>query len=709
MLEGSGKGGETTTDISRCDVGLAEGGDLTSARRGSVSRLLLRLAVPLCLVVLVLLVYMPALNAGLVDWDDDDLLLYNQRYHTLADGNLWWMFTTSFSGHFQPLTWLSYWLDWQIWQRESFGYHLTNVLLHALTTLGFYALIRSLWGFTGVANGRPRSPTVLLSAGAAAALFSVHPLRVESVAWLAERRDVLSAMLYVLSVLCYLRYVRSSTPDGPLRAPRAPWRAYLAAVAFCGLSLLAKASAVTLPVVLLILDVYPLRRLRGLARTTGRPMGELSAESAGESGFSIPGRGGLGRTQAVSAGRTLLEKLPFLVLAVAAGARAIVAQRDGGALYTLAEHGLLARMAQASYGLVFYAIKTVWPVNLGPIYEIPPREVLLGPRLWMCVGGLVVAGLVTFRARRRFPATLAAVAVYVVLLMPVLGFLQSGPQFVADRYSYLSCMGLTMLAGTGLLLILRGRIGRNSNARAITALVVVATVTWLANTTSRQSEHWKSARALWSHAVKVSPDSAIAHTNYADVLARDEQVAAAVPHYRRALKLNPRDVVALHHLGNLHRQFGQLDNAADLYRRALQIDPDRRGAGFSLGRILVDADRVGAGLIVLRDVVSRHPEALDEADYLAQLLSTHPDEKIRDADEAIALSLRVNRANGFGHPPALLTLATAYAGAGRFDQAIETVERALVLVSAVGNPYLAAELQRRLDLFRAGTPFHFDE
>ncbi|UCC30202.1 MAG: tetratricopeptide repeat protein [Phycisphaerales bacterium] len=641
-----------------------------------------RFIVPVALAVLVAIVFVPALDATFVDWDDDDLLFYNTRYRTLSADSLRWMFTTSFAGHFQPLTWLSYSLDWVLWKHELFGYHLTSVVLHALTAVGLYFLARRLLTADSGDNSAIMSTPVVLSAGFAATLFAVHPLRAESVAWLAERRDVLGGLFYVLAVGCYLRYAGAAHGRRALESVSSGRYWYVAAVASCTLSLLAKASAVTLPLVLVILDVYPLRRW------------------------------GRGRNRRSGAGRgTVIDKLPFFVLAVAAGWRAIIAQEEGGALYSFAQHHIWARLAQASYGLMFYLWKTLWPTNLGPIYEIPPRGVLFGPMLWISLVVLATIGFTAMRTRRRLPAIPAALAVYVVVLFPVLGFAQSGPQLVADRYSYLSCMGLAVLAGAGLLRLLQTEARRrNRNRRAILSLAAALVLAALARATYAQAGVWLSAGVLWAHGVRVSPNSAVAHTNYADALVRtDVLFTDAARHYHRALELNPFDPVALHHLADLFRRVGEIDDAIRYYLRALQVDPNRKEACFSLARLLTGTDRPQQAVEVLRDGATRHPEALDLVDYLAQLLSTHRDENVRNGEEAVKWATHVSRAHNDANPKSLLTLATAYAEAGRFDEAADTARRALELAERNGDDRLSSELQRRLTLFHQGRPYHFTE
>jgi cytochrome c-type biogenesis protein CcmH/NrfG len=651
---------------------VVEGPPLSEALKGSFwsktdqsAGLALRLAVPLCLVGLIFAVFIPALEAGLVGWDDDDLLLNNTLYRTLTPDTIRWMFTTSFAGHFQPLTWLSYSLDWMIWQREAFGYHLTNVVLHALTALAFYGVVGRLLAVVAGADVQRRSRPIVLSAGFAAALFALHPLRVESVAWLAERRDVLSGFLYVLSVGLYLRYVGASS-----RLWGGGRGAYAAALLMCALSLMAKATAVTLPVVLLILDVYPLRRL-------------------------------------VLGGRVWLEKVPFIVLAVAAGVRAVMAQDLGGALYGLEQHGLGARLAQACYGLMFYLWKTIWPTDLGPLYEIPAREVLFGSMLWVSALVLLSVCCVVFVLRRRRPSIATAFAVYVVLILPVLGLVQSGPQLVADRYSYLACMAFAAIGGGALLGVLcHARRVQTTNGRSILALLVAIVVGVLGRSTFAQAEIWKSASSLWERGVAMSPHSAIAHTNYADALVRRLQYQEAFEHYVRALELNPADAVALHHLANLHVRLGRADRAAPLYIKALGIDPTRHRACLSLARLFMERGYDHQALAILRDGVRRRGDAANLVHYLADILATHPDQAMRDGDEAVELALHLLRLNGRNHVLSLLTLASAQAEARRFEEAVETARHAREIATGQGADRLVEELERRIESFKNRTPFH---
>lgn len=666
-------------------------------RRSAEASRFWRWGVPIGLVALIFLAFMPALTAGLVGWDDDDMLLFETRYRSLDGPGLWWMFTTSYTGHFQPLSWLTFSFDWAIWGRETFGFHLTNVVLHALTTLTFFFVAIQLLRFAG-APQRDRwagdanvsttphpppvsSPPMLCCAGVAAALFAIHPLRVESVAWLAERRDVLSGLFYVLSILFYLRY--ATTPADPealtyQTASRQRIRSYVLMLLCCVLSLLAKASAVSLPIVLLILDIYPLRRWR--RGQSGRP---------------------------TSRRQLILEKLPLIVLAAAAGIRALAAQSAQGAMYPLTEYDIASRLAGSCYGLAFYVWKTLWPSNLGPLYPIPSRDVLFGSMLLWGTATVVALLVLAVATRRRLPAIAAALAFYTVQIFPVLGFVQSGPQLLADRYSYLSCMGFALLAGAGLYRLSQTRLwSRNAKLRAGATLSVAAVVVASMHATFRQSDIWLSSLTLWSHAVEVSPDSSIAHVNYADALSLMADPRGALAEYRKGLALNPSDVVALRHLAALLTRIGNVDLAIARYSLAVKLDPAYAPTYAKLAEVLIVQQRAVDAAELLRRRVASAPSDEQSAAFLVDLLSTYPDAAVRNGEEAERLAKRISDAHGGLDGTALMAWATSLAEAGRFQESVAAAEHALSIARRTGDEKLIKELDRRLARFRGGKPYH---
>jgi len=489
--------------------------------------------VPAVLVAAVVAAFSPALGNGFVNWDDDLNLTENPSYRGLDLAHLRWMFTVLHGGHYQPLTWVSYAIDYRLWGLAPFGYHLTSLLLHAATAVAFYLLLRELLR-ADRAPGPGDDPVVLLSAAAGALFFAIHPLRVESVAWASERRDVLSGLFLLLSLLAYVRAHAGDPARRPARL--------LAALGWFGLSLLAKAWAITLPAVLLVLDAYPLRRI------------------------------GLGR--GASAWRAIAEKVPFALVAGAAAALALLAQHVE-AMRTLAQHGLVARGAQAAYGLCFYAWKTLLPVHLSPLYLLEMPLVPTEPRYAGAVLVVAVVTTVLFWQRRRVPWLAAAVACYVIIVSPVLGFVQSGQQKVADRYTYLACLPFAVLVALGVRRLgtawAAGRLsaGTRRGATAAAAAVLLA----LGVLTARQTRLWRDSQTLWTHALTLDGANYVAYTNRGVARQLAGDLAGAAADYDAALAANPGHAEAYKDRGTLREARGDVDGAIADYDAALRFKP----------------------------------------------------------------------------------------------------------------------------------------
>ena len=320
-------------------------------------------------------------------WDDYDLLVQNPNYRGLGWEQLRWMFTTFHTGHYQPLSWITFALDYLVWGMNPFGYHLTNLILHAVNAVLFYFLTLRLLALALSMTSVSADLDLRVAAGFAALFFAVHPLRVESVAWATERRDVLSGLFFLATILCYLQAAAAANQI---------WyrRRLVAALAFYILSLLSKASGVTLPVILFVLDIYPLRRL------------------------------GPGKWFQASTRWIWWEKIPFVFLAAGAAVIAPLAQQDAGAVASPCTGSRASRALWLNrfYGLAFYLWKTILPLDLSAFYEVPPN---LNPFAWpfLLSGAVVVAvsiGLFIFV--RRWPAGLASWICYVVIACACIGY-----------------------------------------------------------------------------------------------------------------------------------------------------------------------------------------------------------------------------------------------------------------------------------------------
>ena len=477
---------------------------------------------PIGLVLVVAACFSPALRNDFVNWDDDLNLTDNSAYRGFTPSHLRWMFTTTLGGHYQPLSWLSFAADHALWGMEPAGYHLTNVLLHAASAVVLFFVLQRLLAYRSAV---PRA--VLLPAAFAGALFfAVHPLRVESVAWASERRDVLSGFLWLAALAAYLRATATAT------ARRGVW--FGAALAGLTTSLLAKAWGMTFPIVVLILDAYPLGRL------------------------------------AIERRAVVREKVPFVLVAAAGGAAAFVAQRGVPEMRSLGEHGVLARMAQAAYGLCFYLIVTVVPLGLHPARLLESRLDPMAPRYLAALAAVVSITVAAAAGRRRWPWFAAAWAAYVAIVSPVLGLAQTGPQLVADRYTYLACLPwAAVLAG---FLAHLWAPERPRAVRRLAGAATAATLGLLALLTVRQIGVWKDSVTLWSHTLRIDPTNYLAYTNRGWARARTD-LEAAIADYDAAIRLNPGYALAYFDRGNARHERGDLAGAVADHSRAIDLRP----------------------------------------------------------------------------------------------------------------------------------------
>jgi len=487
---------------------------------------------PGLVVAVTLAAFLPTLGNGFASWDDALNFLDNPHYRGLGPAQLRWMFTTFHAGHYIPLTWLSLGLDYLLWGLHPAGYHLTSLLLHAATALAFYFVSLRL---LRLALPPATAPAALHSGAALAALlFAVHPLRVESVASATERRDVLSGLFYVLALLCYLKAVERASAA----RPHPHW--YGLTLACFAAALLSKSIAVTLPVTLLVLDVFPLHRLGGSA------------------GWRAP--------------RPWLEKLPFFALSAAAATVAFAALLPLGNTQSLQSMPLHLRLLVSAYGLLFYLRKTLVPLDLSPLYPLSFQVT------WPQFGVLISAACFAWICRRRWPAVTAAALVYAITIAPVVGIFQNGPQAAADRYAYLPCLGWAVLIG--------GAAARWWPSRRILLPVAAVWVTAVAFLTWQQTSLWRNPITLWSQAAVVSPGMRAAHFKLAQAYAVDGRIAEAIGAYREAMRLSGPSAPWGHlAIARLLEQSGLDAGARAEFAAVLREDPTSREACEGIERL----------------------------------------------------------------------------------------------------------------------------
>src|SRR5213594_3172400 len=490
--------------------------------------------VPVLIAVVTFATFLPALHNQFVNWDDDKNFLENPHYRGLGWTQLSWMWTTHL-GHYIPLTWMTFGLDYLLWGMNPLGYHLTNLLLHAANAVVFFFVARRILTLA-LPGPSERGHALAVSAGVAALVFAIHPLRVESVAWVTERRDVLSGLFYLLTILGYLRDCE------PGKRGRG-W--YWLSVALFGCALLSKSMAVSLPIVLLILDVYPLRRLGG---------------SLGW--WSEPAR------------RVYVEKIPFVLLAAAASALAVRAQSLVHSMAPLDQLSVPARLAVSAYGLSFYLWKMIVPSNLSPLYERPLTVDPWAMPFVLSYGLVLATTGIALALRRRVPGLSAAWSAYVVVLLPVLGIVQIGSQIAADRYTYLASLGWAILAGAGLGSSWRTSSRSRTGTPTALPLAGIATgvVVALGVLTWSQAQVWHDSERLWTHALATGYDSVAAQNNLGRQLVGQGKPAEAIEHFQQALRIRP-DADAHNNWGLALAQQGKPAEAIEHFREALRIKP----------------------------------------------------------------------------------------------------------------------------------------
>jgi tetratricopeptide (TPR) repeat protein len=523
--------------------------------------------------------FLPSLWAGFVDWDDPVFIVKNAA---LIRNDVGWMLTTTFGGHWHPLTWLSLALDRALWDGHPAGVHLTNLLLHAGSAVVLFKIARRLLG----GDDRADWPAAF-----AALLFAVHPLRAESVAWAVERRDCLSGLLYLLTVLRWLE-------DKPG-----------AALGWYAASLLSKGIGVTLPVTLALVDAA------GRGRALDRSW--------------------------------LRRAAPFAGLALAFGAVGLWAARVNGALLPLSEFPLGSRLAIASYGLCFYALKTLLPWGLIPLYPLPkPLPTLADFPYGPCAALVAGAAAALWLRRREHPKLAACALHYAAALAPVLGAVRLGPQLVADRYSYLACLPLALLGGAALRRALEQPAWRARAPRAAGALLLL-----LGALGARQVSFWRNSLALWTRELAVRQDVPLAHHFLANEAMARRDLAEAERRDRAALAVDPGYAPARNGLGLILASQGRLDESVAELRQALALKPDYWEAANNLGLTLARAQRFREALEAFERALERHPESAGlRANYgLVLLTAGRQDEGKAALDAALALDPNQPRIQAIRH------------------------------------------------------------
>lgn len=502
-------------------------GLFTSPRkRNAIVCLLLALAT--------LALYNPVTHHPFVNYDDDRYVTENPHIQQgLTTHTIVWALTSTEQANWHPLTWMSHALDYSLFHLNPAGHHFSSILLHAVNVVLLYLLL--VW-----ATGR-LGPSLFV-----AALFALHPLNVESVAWVAERKNVLCTFFFFLTLGAYSWYVQKPN-----------WKRYLAVFVLFAAGLASKPMVITLPFVLLLLDYWPLNRV-----DPSSVWGHLSPAVRGAEPRSPNSR------------TTFLwfwlavEKLPLLALSAASSVITVVAQRAGGSIRTTAEFSLSARLANAVYAYTSYLWKMLWPARLAPLYPHPGDSLAMW-RVWLAGFALLVITACVWRFRtRRY--LLVGWLWFMGMLVPVIGLVQVGEAAMADRYAYIPLIGIFGMIAFGV-----ADSAQHESFRPWLALPAAAVLAALAFATLHQIGCWKSNYDLWSHTLAVTTNNFVAEDNLGGALILEDKEEEARPHFEAAARINPRDPMSHSNLGTYFQNHGQMRQAIQQYQAAVDLTSDR--------------------------------------------------------------------------------------------------------------------------------------
>ncbi|MCP4682680.1 MAG: tetratricopeptide repeat protein, partial [Desulfobacterales bacterium] len=658
-----------------------------------------------------------------------------------------WAFTATYATNWHPLTWLSHIMDIHFFGIKPGNHHLTNVLFHIANALLLFLVLRRM------TNGLWQSAFV-------AALFALHPLHVESVAWVSERKDVLSTFFWIMTMWGYCRYVERP------RTTR-----YVLVIFFFMLGLMAKPMLVTLPFVLLLMDYWPLKRFQFEKNIIGR---------------------------------LILEKVPLFALSAGSCIITYVAQQSGGAVVPMSLHPVTVRFANALVSYTAYIGKTIWPGHLSVIY--PYQQILP----WWKVAGacllLISISLLAVRTIKRHPYLAVGWLWYVGTLVPVIGLVQVGGQAMADRYTYVPIIGLFIMISWSVPGLLE-RWNKKKTGFAVMGLVVLSI---LAVGSLVQLRYWKNTMTLFeradsvtdnnymvhnnlgfaflelgktdeairhyresikvnprselshnnlglalqrkgniveaihhyfealrinpnyelahnnlglalvkedrineaidhfSEAVKIKPDYADAHNNLGDALAKQDKTSEAIRHFSEALRIKPDFATVHNNLGSCLAKQGKVKEAIHHFSEALRIKPDLPVAHYNLGIILATQGHTAEAISHYHKALTISPDYGEALNNLAWIHATNKNPKYRDGKTAVRMAEQVCKIAGHNNPALLDTLAAAYAQAGVFEKACSTVQKAIELAETANNKEMAEEFRIRLELYRSGRPFYED-
>ena len=598
----------------------------------------LTIVICLFLAALTWLVFGQTLRHDFINYDDPRYVYENTKITSgVSLSGIAWAFTHIHSMNWHPLTTISHMLDCQVYGLKPGGHHFTNVLLHIVAAILLFLALQEMTG-------------TFWNSAFVAAVFAIHPLRVESVAWIAERKDVLSGVFFMLTLLAYVHYVRLPSIGR-----------YLVVVFALACGLMSKPMLVTLPFVLLLLDHWPLDRIRGRFW------------------------------------KRVAEKIPLLALSAVSSIGTLVAQK--GAVGWTEELPILERINNAIISYVLYIWQMVWPANLAVFYPHPenrllPWEIISSLLLLVCGTAIPIA------LRKQRPYLITGWLWYLGMLVPVIGLVQVGWQGRADRYTYLPQIGL-YIAITWTVADLTALWRRQRTILSTAAILTIGVLTWRA---WAQTWYWRDSEILFKHALAVTTNNDVAENNLGIVYLRQGNVDEAISLLQAAVDLRPDNSPAHENLAKALLQKGKVADALIHYQKLLELQPDNIEVHNIVGTALIQQRRIREGVEEWEKVLAIQPDNGNAMSYLAWVFATSPDDSLRDGTKAIQLASEALRISGNRIPILFRTLAAAYAESGRFSEAIQTAQQGIKLANSQGNSELAAELNGNIALYQEQRP-----
>ena len=592
----------------------------------------------LCLAALTWIVFCQTLWHDFINYDDPRYVYENTEITSgLSFGGIAWAFTHIHSTNWHPLTTISHMLDCQLYGLRAGWHHFTNVLLHTVVVILLFLALAKMTG-------------AFWRSGFVAAVFAIHPLRVESVAWIAERKDVLSGVFFMLTLLAYLHYTRLPS-----------LRRYLVVVFMLACGLMSKPMLVTLPFVLLLLDYWPLDRIRGQ--------------------FWM----------------RLLEKLPLVALSAISSIATLVAQK--GAVGWTEDLPIFERINNAVVSYILYIWQMFWPARLAVFYPhpenaLPPWEIIASLLLLICITAVAIA------LRKQRPYLMTGWLWYLGMLVPVIGLVQVGWQGRADRYTYLPQIGL-YIAVTWAVADLTASWRRQRTILSVAALVVVG---GLSSCAFVQTSYWRDSETLFKRALAITRNNDVAENNLGIVFLGQGKLDDAISLLQAAVALRPENSPAHENLAKALIQKGEVADALVHYQKLLELQPDNIEVHNIVGTVLVQQHRIRDGVEEWQKVLAIQPDNGNAMSNLAWVFATSPDDSLRDGAKAVQLAQEAVRISARRIPLLFRTLAAAYAETGDFSKAIQTAQEGIELANSQGNQGLATELQGNISLYQEQRP-----